>query len=522
MIGLAVRQLRFGAAAIIAVTAGMSALVAAQYQTTFAGALDHGALRALAANPAIRTLFGEPVALGDPGGFTVWRTGTPVGVLVGVWAALTATRLTRGDEDAGRLDLLLSGTITARGLLARRLAVLAGAVTLSGTGVSLALLVTGTAPAGAVLHGAGIAALGLVFAAVGALTAQLLPSRSPATGAAVGVLGAALLARMVTDGIDAPAWVRWLTPFGLTGQLQPYAANRVAPLAGLAALAVVLAAAAILAAGRRDLRSAPLALDARRRARTRLLHSLIGFALRRALRPWTGWLFGVAAYFALIGSLTTSISEFLSDNTRFSELAAGAGFGGLGSPHGFAATMFSLLAIPTGVYAAVRIGSFAEDETSRRATLLFAMPFSRRKLLGCELAITTAGTLLLATGAGLALWAGAAAAGAPLGFTAAIHGALNITPIALLSLGAAIAGLGRLPRATVALGALPAVGGFFYQVVAQSAGAPDWVLGFSPFTHTAAVPLATPDWPGSAGLLTVAAVLTAVGTIGYTRRDLAI
>lgn len=521
MIGLAIRQLRLGAAVIIVLTAAMSALVAAQYQTTFAGALDNGALRALAANPAIRTLFGDPVALDDPGGFTVWRTGTPIGVLVGVWAALTATRLTRGDEDAGRFDLLLSGRITVRGLLARRLAVLAAAVTLSGIGVSAALLITGTARAGALLHGGGVAALGLTFAALGALTAQLLPSRSPATGVAMGVLGAALLARMITDGLDAPAWARWLTPFGLIGQLQPYAANLVMPLVTLIALAAALASAAILVAGRRDLHGAPLALDARRRPRTRLLNSLTGFALRRALRPWTGWFIGVTAYFGLIGLLTISITEFLTGNPRFGELAATAGFG-LGSPDAFAATMFSLLAIPTGVYAAVRTGAFAEDETTRRAALLFSLPFSRRKLLASDLAVTTAGTLLLGAGAGLAMWIGVTAAGAPLGFTAAIGGALNVAPIAMLSLGAAVAGLGWLPRATVALGALPTVGGFFYQVVTQSAGAPDWALSLSPFTHITAVPQAPPDWPGLAGLLIVAVALTVLGAAGYAHRDLAI
>ncbi|MEK8110427.1 hypothetical protein NKG94_51120 [Micromonospora sp. M12] len=40
-------------------------------------------MAALARNPAIRTLFGEPVALDQPGGFTVWRTGTVLAVLLG-------------------------------------------------------------------------------------------------------------------------------------------------------------------------------------------------------------------------------------------------------------------------------------------------------------------------------------------------------------------------------------------------------------------------------------------------------
>ncbi len=54
----------------------MSAIVAVQYRTTFQGSIDQSGLRALAENPAIRILFGPPVALDDAGGFTVWRTGT--------------------------------------------------------------------------------------------------------------------------------------------------------------------------------------------------------------------------------------------------------------------------------------------------------------------------------------------------------------------------------------------------------------------------------------------------------------
>ena len=111
--GLAVRQVRRGALVVLVVVAGVSALVAVQYRQVFADAFDAASLRALAENPAIRTLFGEPVALDDPGGFTVWRTGTFAAVLVGVWALLAATRITRGEEDAGRWDLLLAGRLSA-------------------------------------------------------------------------------------------------------------------------------------------------------------------------------------------------------------------------------------------------------------------------------------------------------------------------------------------------------------------------------------------------------------------------
>ena len=116
------RQVRRGTLVVSAIAGGMTAFVAAQYQDTFSGAVSASSLEALAQNPAVRTLFGPPVALDDPGGFTVWRLGTVLAVLVGIWAALTATRVTRGEEEAGRWDLLLAGRLRLAALIRVHLA----------------------------------------------------------------------------------------------------------------------------------------------------------------------------------------------------------------------------------------------------------------------------------------------------------------------------------------------------------------------------------------------------------------
>ena len=108
---LTVRQVRRGALIVAVVCGGMSAIVAVQYQSMFQGGFAASGLRALAENPAIRILFGTPVALDDVGGFTVWRTGSLCCVLASVWILLAATRITRGEEDAGRLELLLAGRL---------------------------------------------------------------------------------------------------------------------------------------------------------------------------------------------------------------------------------------------------------------------------------------------------------------------------------------------------------------------------------------------------------------------------
>ena len=117
-----VRQLRRGTVIIALISGGLAAFVAQEYERTFSGALGVSSLTALAENPAIRTLFGPPVALDDPGGFTVWRTGTVVAVLAGIWGALAGTRITRGEEDALWAGNTFSPNASGHALIARTFA----------------------------------------------------------------------------------------------------------------------------------------------------------------------------------------------------------------------------------------------------------------------------------------------------------------------------------------------------------------------------------------------------------------
>jgi ABC-2 type transport system permease protein len=518
---LTYRQVWRGAALLAVIVTGLSAVVAVQYQTTFADALDTGALRALAENPSIRVLFGEPLALDDPGGFTVWRTGTPVLVLCGMWALLTATRVTRGAEDSGHWDLVLGGRARMADLVAWCTAVLTVAASVSAAGIGAALIAAGTDATGAVLHGLCVFGSTVTFAGVGVLTAQLLGSRSAATGAACAVVGVCLLLRMLADGVPALAWTAWLTPFGLAARAAPYAENRVVPLLTLAGMAITPVIAALIVAHRRDLGGAVYVRSDSRAARTRLLGSVPAFAVRRALAPTMGWAVGIAAYFVLIGALTSAIVRFLEQNPRFADLAATAGFGGLGSVTGFAAAIFAVLAIPAGLYAATRIAAMAADEKARRWTSLHALPLSRYQLAGAEVAVTALGVAILLTVAAMAMWIGAVSTGAPLGLSDAFAGTFNLMPVALLALGAATLALGWYPHAVAAIGAIPVVGGgFLLDIIATSVGAPTWVRALSPFAHLAAVPETAPNILTGIILTAIAAATTALGLLGYAHRDL--
>lgn len=517
---LAARQVRRGTLLVAAVCAGMSTLVAAQYQSTFRGELSQSALRALAENPAIRVLFGAPVALNDPGGFTVWRTGTPVLVLAGVWIMLTAVRITRGEEDAGRWDLLHSGPIRTVEVVRRYLIALTGSATVISAGAGLGLMAAGTDAFGAILYAACVLGVTLTFASVGLVAAQVMPNRPSAVGLSVGFLGAALLVRMLSDGVAAFAWSAWLSPFGLVARVAPYAENRIAPLLVLACYPVAFAVGATHAASRRDVGTGLLTLSTRRPPRTSLLGSINGFAARRALRPTVGWAAGIGAYFLIIGAVIASILDFFEQNPRFAELAAAAGFAGLNSAEGFAAALFSLMTIATGLYCVTRLAAFVGDERARRWTVLFASPLSRERLLGTEIAVTAVGLVSLHLVAAAAMWSGAALTGAPLRIGDALAGALNTAPVGWLALGAAALAVGWLPSTVGAIGALPVVGGFLLNVIADSMQAPAWVLDISPYVHIAAVPSVSPDIPATIAFLVVGGALTGLGIAGYRLRDL--
>ena len=518
--GAVVRQLRRGAAVVAVVAGGMPALVAVQYRGTLQAGPGIASLTALAENPAIRILFGPPVALDDPGGFTVWRTGTTLAVLVAVWAALAATRVTRGEEEAGRWDLLLAGSARLRSLVVRHLVLLLAAAGLVGGAVAVGLLLAGTATTGAVLFGAAVGGCGMVGAALGVLAAQLLPERRAASGLATAVLLAGLLLRMISDGVPALGWTQWLSPFGLLARTAPFAGDRVLPLLVLAAAVLALGGAAITVADRRDVGTGLFRGADRRAASSRLLRSLSGFAVHRTVRPLLGWAAGVAAYFLLIGVLATSLSDFLRDNPVFAEMAARAGVAGLDRVEGYVAALFALLAILVGAFAAARVAATAADESARRLTLLYAAPVHRVRWASAEAVTVAAGCAFLGVVAALATWAGARSVGAPLTLPEAVAGTLNVVPVALLCLGAALAALGWVPAAVLPLGVLPAAGGYLLLVLADTFGWPGWVRWFSPFDHLAAVPAEPVDPAGTLGMLAVAALLAATGLAGYARRDL--
>ena len=520
LLALDLRLVARGGIILVSLVAGLTAVVVLQYAVTFASPEDVRGLQVLVGNPAIRVLFGAPRALDQAGGFTVWRTGTFTAVAAAAWALATTTRLTRGQEDAGRAWLTLAGPLRLRSTLLAHLLVVAAVLVIFGLTLGLTMVASGAGGAGAATYATGVALVGLLFAAVGAAGGQLLGERRSATGLGAGLLIVGLLVRMVADGIESLGWASWATPFGLLSLSAPYADDRWAPLGALALSVVAVSAAAWAMAGRRDLGSGVLSGKEGRRPRLRLLSSVWGFVVRRTLPAFLGWSLALAAYFLLIGLLAVSLTDFLQANPRFADLAAAAGFAGLATVQGYIASLLLLLPVPLGLFATARVANQAHDEAAGRTPLLLSRPVSRIAWAGQHAAVIASATLLMALLTGSVVWLGVRVVGAGLGYDEAIAGALNVVVVAWLSLGAAVLALGWMPRAVSLVGTLPVVGGLIVWVLADTLSWPDWSRWLSPFTHLASVPSDEPDWAAQVGMLAIAALLLSLGLVGFARRDL--
>ena len=257
---------------VFGLTVASSALgYAAAYKT--AGQRERVAAL-FAGNAGLAAINGPAHRIQTVAGYTVWKSFMFLMVLGAVWGLLTSTRLLRGEEDAGRWELLLAGQTTrgeapprpwaaglgpgvlraARGGHRRRRPDLEGA----------------HRPRAGLFFALALVTPAAMFLAAGALAGQLASSRRQA--AAYAARG---LRRLPTPcgwwPTRAPAWRGCAgSPPGL-GRRAP-APDR-PPAAGPAphrALTVLFGGLAVYLAGRRDLASGVWPARATAPARTRL------------------------------------------------------------------------------------------------------------------------------------------------------------------------------------------------------------------------------------------------------------
>jgi ABC-2 type transport system permease protein len=522
LVRLALRRDRVRLLVWVVALAGVVAVFAGAIGDLYPTAASRRELgMSVAANPAFAALLGPLLDPLSVGGLVAWRMSFFPMVLVPLMALQTVARHTRAEEEAGRLELVGATIVGHRAPLTAALLVAVGASVAIGALVTLGLVAQGEAAIGAVALGLVYAGAGSMFAAVAAVTVQLVESARGATGLAGAVLGVAFLVRGVADGAGTagPTWLRWLSPTGWTTEARPFADERWWVFGLMAAFTVTLTAVAFVLVERRDLgaglfpsRPGPAEAPAR-------LKSPLALAWRLQRGALVGWTVGMFVTGLVYGFVAESVTDLIDDIPGAADLLERLG-GAQILVDAFVAATMGILALIVSVYTLSAVLRLRTEETSVRAEPVLATRVRRPAWLASHLVIAVVGTawLMAVAGAGEGLAHGLRIGDLGQGPRLAAA-ALAQVPAVMVLVGIAVALFGLAPRwVALAWGAL--VASLLLGQLGPVLQLDQWALNLSPFTHAPRVPADDLTAPPILALLAVGGALVAAGFVGFRRRDL--
>jgi len=475
----------------------------------------------ITSTPGLLAMLG-PVFGATLGAITAWRAGLVLTV-VGLASMLSVIRHTRTDEEAGRRELLGSTVVGRNAPLAAALLVTLAADLVLGALLAAGMVGLGLPGTGSVAYGLSVVAAGWMFAAVGAVAAQLTEGAGAARGIGLGTLGVAYMLRAAGDtgGSDSGVgWLSWLSPIGWAQQTRAYADERWWVFALPVALVVVLVSAAFALLARRDVGAGVMAPRLGPATAAPGLRSPVALAWRLQRTALLAWTAGLALMGALIGSVADSVKNMANESSQLKDVLERLGGEKVLSDAYISGAMviFALAAAGYAIQATLRLRS---EEEGQRAEPVLATSVGRVQwafshllfgLLGPAVALLAAG---LAEGLVYGLVVGDV--GGELPRVAA--GALVQVPAVLVLSGLAMALFGLLPRlAPVSWAALAASA--FLVLIGPLLRLSHWLLDLAPFSHIPKVPGADVSAVPLAWLLGIAAVLAVAGLAGFRRRDI--
>jgi len=487
----------------------------------------------------------DNVAVDTIGGYATFKIGFFI-FLIAVWPLLAGSRMLRGEEDRGSLDVLLSLprprlTVALEKLAAMWMALLA-------MGVLIGLLASAGGAkfggnfglGGGLLFGLNLALICAVFGSLALLISQFTQERGPAAGLTAGLLLVFIVIDMVHRVVPNTEWISRLSPiyyYNLSKPLIPsYGVNAGAMVFQLA-LAAVLGGAAIWLFVRRDVGGTVplprwLRLPERQASRALpvgdwSLASVYARSLGMIAMPTFWWTLGIAAFAAwmvyAVQLLETKLSTLLSGSPAFTTLIKNLGGGDATVNAGFLSAIFFFLPLFLMAFAVTQVNGWSADEQDGRLELVLAAPQSRvAVLLGRFAALATA-TIAIAVVTLLASFAAAAASGLSLD-----TGNLAAAILGMIPLGLLVAAIGYLAsgwlRTAADTGLLSFVlaAWFFISFIGPELKLPDATLRLSAFYYYGNPLLHGLQLTSVLGVLAVAAVALGLGTLRFANKDIGV
>ncbi|MBN9492570.1 ABC transporter permease subunit [bacterium] len=488
----------------------------------------------------VQVLFGEPERVDEFRGHLEWRGLGLHPLLLGLFMVMSATAVSRGAEERGELDLILTTPRSRSRIFIEQASGVALALLTACAFIWFAALVSGLV-AGEPVPPPGLALLSIVnlglvaalFGAIALLVAQLVRSRrAAATTVGAILVGSYLWSNLGLVAGSLEGW-RWLSPFYLYSRSTPLADGQVSAwaLGLLTALTLSCLAGAGLLFTRRDAdapASVPWPAFMKRASRgpghgaggTRLFGDSFQWGLRAALGQTLIWGLGAASFAALFAAVTPAIRRGFEDLSEAREAVAQFEFDLTSDAGIISALLFLVLPLLLCLFAATVTTAMASEEQSGRLELDLVYPVRRISYF-----LQRATAALLAVAVATALAASAFLVSAflmdfDLDWARAILASvlLVLPPSIVVAFGYALAGWR--PRLVTGGVATALAASFFYDLLAPALDLPGPLRKLSIFQLYGQPLLDGVRWVDMAVMLALVVAFLAVGAFKFERRDI--
>lgn len=491
----------------------------------------------------------DPVAAGTVGGYTTFKIGVFV-FLMALWPLLAGSRMLRGEEDRGSLDVLLSLPRTRLQVAVQKVAAMWVALLAMAAIIGVLAYLGGAKFKGefgfgdALVFGLNLALACGLFGAIALFVSQFTRER----GTAAGITGALLLVFIVVDMVHRVIpntdWFSHLSPvyyYNLSKPLIPSYGSNVGAMLFLVALSVLLTAAAIALFVRRDVGDAVRIPLVSRFARPKpqskalperdwSLGSVYARSLATTVMPTIWWTLGIAGWAAWMAVV---VKQLVSTLTKLLESSANGAayqralekFGGGSSQidEVFLGAMFELLPVLLMAFAITQVNRWNADNDEGRLEIILSTPQPRVAVVLARFAALATATVFIGLVTLAAAAASTAIAGVTLDGTNLVEATLGMIPLGLLMAAVGYLAAGWLRTAVdTGLISLLLAGWFFLSFIGPDLKWPDGTLRLSPFYYYG-TPLLHGLQPGNIfAVVAVAAVALVLATLRFSRKDMAV
>ena len=476
-----------------------------------------GYASAIGTSPVSHLMSGRQAAVDTVGGIVANEISQVAQLGICLMVTFLVVRHTRAEEETGRAELIRAT------VLGRHAATLAGllygvsAALLIGMVTTGSMLAAGLDGVGSVTYGAGLTLLGLCYAAVALVSAQV----STSARGALGLAGAAITIGYLVRGVGAMQdnALVWASPFGWAQRMDAFGVEQWWPAVPLVTLTAALLAFAGWLTIHRDFAGGVLQATPGRPRASRFLGTPLGLTLRLQRGLLLGWAIGLTGLGLLYGAVIPTIPDLVASNPDIAEVFGASPDADKLLIDAFLRYIFLFMAVVSTGFAVTSVLRLRSEEETGRAEVVLATRIRRSSWLAATIAVAGLGALALSVLMGLGL-----AVGYALGMgewdrlTEQVGGQLSYLPGVVLVAAFAVAITGLWPRWSIL--AWAGVAFVFLQVVlGETLRLPDWLESLSPFWHLPEVPVQGFDAVPAVAELLLAAALVVLGRWGFQRRD---